>query len=387
MISQNFRNIRFAAIGVCFAILCSVILFPILKDGAVIAQSDNAEKQMEALKSKMESGNPASPAQIKEYDRLAKIMSDCSPTGEIIKTFRADDPLAPLNNLCINGSLAVSDPNYNRVLTASTGTGVGNGTLGNCSLSGSGNAVEYDVYSFNLTGCAAFPSEVTMTLCGPAGCQHVGNTDTAVVMYRSVAAGDALTANGGLPSAFNPAAACTNAVAASDDIGTTAGAATNTGGATCNQTATSQCLTPCTTPSNAGGLSGMRRQLGSGRFTLVVGGFGNGTVGSYNLYMDAPAAGCVIALAPSAANGGISGRVVNPAGRGIGKTTVTISGGSLSRPITALTNPFGYYSFSDLEAGMTYSVSVSAKGVSFANPIQIVTVQDDLAGVDFVSME
>jgi hypothetical protein len=273
------------------------------------------------------------------------------------------------------------------VLTASTGTGIGNGTLGNCSLSGSGNAVEYDVYSFNLTGCAAFPTEVTATLCGPAGCQHVGNTDTAMIMYRAVAAGDALTANGGLPSAFNPAAACTNAVAGSDDILSVAGAPTNTGGATCNQTATSQCLSPCTTPSAAGSLSGMRRQLGNGRFTLVVGGFGNSSTGSYNLYLDAPAAGCVVALAPSAANGGISGRVITPTGRGIGKTIVTVSGGSLSRPITALTNPFGYYSFDALEAGMTYSVSVSAKGFTFANPVQIVTVQDDLAGVDFTSIE
>jgi hypothetical protein len=254
-------------------------------------------------------------------------------------------------------------------------------------LSGSGTAVNHDVYSFNLSGCAAFPTEVTMTLCGPGGCQHVGNTDTTLVLYRNVPAGDPLTANGGLPAVFNPASACTNARAGNDDLSNVVGTQNNPGGATCNQVNTAQCIAPCTSPSNAGSLSGIRRELGNGRFTLVVAGFANNITGNYNLFVDAPAAGCAVALAPSAANGGISGRVMTPAGRGIGKTTVTISGGNLPHPINALTNPFGYYSFSELEAGMTYSVSVSAKGVTFANPVQIVTVQDDLAGVDFMSIE
>ena len=383
MLSPKLRYIRFAGVGLCIAVLCGLVFFSALKDGAVSAQSDAAaaERQMEALKSKMESVNPASPAQIREYDRLYKIISDCSPTGQIIKTFRADDPLAPEANLCINGALAVADPDHNRPLMSSTGTGIGTGAPGNCSLSGSGTAVNHDVYSFNLTGCAAFPTVVTVQLCGPAGCTPPGALDTTMVLYRAVAAGDALTANGGLPGAFNPASACTNAVAGNDDSGVTP---TSTGGSTCNQLNTADCLPQCAVST---GLSEFKRSLGNGRFTIVVGGFGNATTGTYNLYVDAPAAGCSVALAPSAANGGISGRVVTPSGRGIGKTIVTVSGGSLAAPITAITNPFGYYTISDLEAGMTYTVSVSAKGVSFANPVQIVTVQDDIAGVDFMSIE
>jgi hypothetical protein len=387
MLSQNLRSIRFACIGLCIAFLCTLVLFPTLKDGAASAQSEGAEKQMEALKAKIETAKPASTEDLAAYYRLAQIINDCSPTGQIIKTFRADDPIAPEATLCINGALAVADPNYNRVLTTTAGTGIGTGVVGNCSLSGSGTAVEYDTYSFNLTGCAAFPTEVTATLCGPAGCQHVGNVDTTLILYRNVPAGDPLTANGGLPGVFDPSNACTNARGGSDDLGTTVGTQHNPGGATCNQVVTTQCLTPCTTPSNAAGLSGWRRQLGNGRFTVVVGGFGNGTTGTYNLYVDAPAAGCAVALAPSAANGGISGRVITPSGRGIGKTTVTISGGSLASPITAVTNPFGYYTITGIEAGHAYTVSVSAKGVTFANPTQIVTVQDELAGVDFTSIE
>jgi hypothetical protein len=382
MLSQNIRSIRFAGIGLCIVFLCGLVLCPVLNNGTVSAQSEAAEKQMAALKTKIEGTAPVSRANLMEYDRLAKIISDCSPTGEIIKTFRADDPLAPLSNLCINGSLAVADPNYNRILTASTGTGVGNGTAGNCSLSGSGNAVEYDTYSFNLTGCAVFPTQVTAQLCGPAGCTAPQALDTVLTLYRNVPAGDPLTANGGLPGVFNPASACTNARGASDD--SAAGAATSAGGATCDQLNTADCLAPCGVSTS---LSEFKRTLGNGRFTIVVGGFGNATTGNYNLYVDAPAAGCTVALAPSAANGGISGRVVTPSGRGIGMTTVTVSGGNLPRPITALTNPFGYYTFAELEAGQAYSVSVSAKGVTFANPIQIVTVQDDIAGVDFMSIE
>ena len=376
-----------AKIGLQIAFFCTLILLPCLGNGIVSAQSDTAEKQMEALKSRMETTKPASPALVREYDRLYKIISDCSPTGQIIKTFRADDPLAPQANLCINGALAIADPDFNRPLASSTGTGIGNGTVGNCTLSGTATAANHDVYSFNLTGCAAFPTEVTATLCGPAGCQHVGNVDTMLILYRNVAAGDPLTANGGLPSVFNPASPCTNARGGSDDLGTTSGTPNNPGGATCNQVVGADCVAPCTSPSNGGGLSGFRRQLGNGRFTMVIAGFGNTTVGSYNLYVDAPAAGCVVALAPSAANGGITGRVLTANGRGLGMTTITVSGGTLAAPVTALSNPFGYYTVSGLEAGQSYSVSVSTKGHGFASPTQIVTVQDDLANVDFVSFD
>lgn len=385
MLSQNHRFIRFAVIGLCLALVCALIAFPALKNGAVMAGPEDAEKQMETLKLSIERPGPVNPADVRKYDRLANIVSDCSPTAAIIKTFKADAPLAPTASLCINGALAVADPNYNRVLTNSTGTGIGSGVVGNCSLSGSGTAVEYDFYSFNLTGCAAFPTEVTATLCGPAGCQHVGNTDTTLIMYRAVAAGDALTANGGLPGVFNPASACTNAVAGSDDLGTTVGTANNPGGATCNQVVGANCVAPCTSPSNAGGLSGMRRQLGNGRFTLVVGGFGNGTTGSYNLYVDVPAAGCAVALAPSAAASEIGGRVLTSNGRGISKVTVSLSG--TGTPMIAKTNPFGYYNFPNLEAGLTYTVSVSAKGYTFANPTRIISLQDAVSDADFTSFE
>ncbi len=81
-----------------------------------------------------------------------------------------------------------------------------------------------------------------MTLCGPAGCQHTGNTDTVLILYRNVPAGDPLTANGGLSGVFNPASTCTNARGLQDDLGISAGMTNNPGGSTCNQVVGGSCI-------------------------------------------------------------------------------------------------------------------------------------------------
>lgn len=291
---------------------------------------------------------------------------------------KINSPLSPTATLCINGALAISDPNYNRVLMSSTGTGVGTGVVGNCSLSGSGTAVEYDNYSFNLTGCAAFPTVVTMQLCGPAGCVAPAALDTTITLYRNVAAGDPLTANGGLPGVFNPASACTNARAANDDSGATP---TSTGGSTCNQLNTADCLPQCAAPASTAN-SEMKRSLGNGRFTLVIAGFGNGTTGSYNLYVNVPAAGCSIALAPSAANGSLAGRVLTSEGRAIRNAIVSLTdSGGVTR--TAVSNTFGNYRFDGLESGTVYVIGATAKGHQFTS--QFVNVNDDVTSLDLTA--
>lgn len=387
MLSENFKIVRFAAVFLCFATIGCLLIYPFLRGQSAATGTDDLQKEMEAVKAEIERPGGGSPSAEKRYERLAYLLSECNPLNPVKKP-DSGNPFAPANSLCIIGALAAADPAYNRVLLTTTGTGIGNGTVGNCSLSGSGNAVRYDTYDFSLSGCAAYPTEITATLCGPAGCQHVGNVDTALTLYRRVAAGDPLVGANGLPGAFNPAAACTNAVAASDDIGSAAGTATNTGGATCNQAATANCLTPCTSPSAAGGLSGFRRNLGSGRFTLVVGGFGNSTVGNYNLYINAPAAGCSVNLvAPTAANSRISGRVTTANGNGIRNATITVSGGNLTQPLSVKSGAFGAYSFDELESGATYIVTVSAKKFSFENPTRTVNLSEDVSDADFVSGE
>lgn len=375
---------RFATVFLIVTVFgVTAVYFQAAQKGSSL-DPDEIQRQLDAVKAEIEQPN-SPPDLIRQYERLVLLLGKCATpdqTGSILTGFSS---LSPSASLCVNGSLAVADPDYNRVLMNSTGTGIGNGTPGNCSLSGTATAANYDAYAFNLTGCAAFPTEVTVTLCGPAGCQHAGNVDTTLVLYRNVPAGDPLTANGGLPGVFNPASACTNARGGQDDLGTTSGTPNNPGGATCNQVIGANCVGPCTTPSNAGGLSGFRRQLGNGRFTVVVGGFGNATTGNYNLYVDAPAAGCNVALAPTAANAGLSGRVVTADGRGIRNVVVTISGGNLSEPKIARTGSFGYYGLEGLEVGETYIVTVQSKRFTFAEQSRVISLQDNFTDADFVA--
>lgn len=89
----------------------------------------------------------------------------------------------------------------------------------------------------------------------------------------------------------------------------------------------------------------------------------------------------------SAANASLGGRVQTSNGAGISKARVQISGGGLPQPVFALTNGFGYYTFSELQSGQSYTVSVSAKGRTFSQPTQIVTLGDDLSNVNFTALD
>lgn len=327
-------------------------------EDAVDTDRSRLDQEMQLLKTQIERPG-SSPVLLRRYDWLSNLISNCTSIGKLVRRYEPYDDFAPAANLCTSGALAVSDPTYNRVLTNSTGTGIGTGVVGNCSLSGSGTAVRYDVYNYNLFGCAAFPTVVTVSLCGPAGCTAPAALDSVLMIYRRVSSGNALTANGGLPLAFSPASACTNAVASNDDANV---APTSPGGSTCNQLNTSDCTAQCGVSTS---LSQLKRSLGSGLFTIVVTGFGNSTVGNYNLYVDAPSSGCQIAASTTAAGASIAGRVLTADGKPIGKTLVQLTGANgVTR--TTLTSPFGFYSFADLDVGQIYVVSAMDKQYTFA---------------------
>ncbi|HEY0426272.1 MAG TPA: carboxypeptidase-like regulatory domain-containing protein [Pyrinomonadaceae bacterium] len=378
MLSKNLKVLRYAGLLLSIAAFFSVLIYPSITGKAALTDVNDLQKQMEAVKGTIESGDHSIDI-LNKYYRLANAVSNCTIVGRVVApTIKA--PFSPQATTCINGALSVADPTYNRVQTISTGTGVGTGVVGNCSLSGSGTATHYDVYSFNLSGCAAFPTAVTAQLCGPAGCAPPGSLDSVLTLYRNVAAGDPLTANGGLPAVFNPASPCTNARAANDDSGTTP---TSSGGSTCNQLNPADCLAQCGTST---ALSEFKRTLGSGRFTIVVTSFGNTTtLNSYNLYVDVPAAGCALALAPTAASAQIGGRVSNSTGSGISRVTVTLSGGGLSQPMQVSTNGFGYYNFGEVPVGENYVISVASKMYTFNPPTRVVALEDNIANADFVS--
>lgn len=140
-------------------------------------------------------------------------------------------------------------------------------------------------------------------------------------------------------------------------------------------------------PDERGECAGFRRQIGNGRFTLVIAGINNATTsGNYNLYVNVPDAGCAVALAPTAAGASIGGRVMTSGGKGISKATITLSGGSLGVPIKALTNAFGYYSFDNMPVGENYVLTISrTKTYVFANPTRVISLENNIADADFVS--
>ncbi len=92
-----------------------------------------------------------------------------------------------------------------------------------------------------------------------------------------------------------------------------------------------------------------------------------------------------LTTAPStAAPATVSGRVLDSKGRGVSRVQVKISGGDLTAPLSALTNPFGYFSI-EIPTGQTYIVNVSARGYTFSNPTQVINVNDSITNLMFTA--
>lgn len=87
-------------------------------------------------------------------------------------------------------------------------------------------------------------------------------------------------------------------------------------------------------------------------------------------------------LAPTAASVSVGGRVVTADGRGIAKARVSITD-QTGETRTALTNPFGYFRFDDIEAGQTYFISAQSKRYLFENQTQVVFVGDSITDLHF----
>lgn len=92
------------------------------------------------------------------------------------------------------------------------------------------------------------------------------------------------------------------------------------------------------------------------------------------------------AAVPTASNNlNLAGRVLTADGRGIRNVQVVITGGNITGNRVVQTGSLGWYTFDGLEAGMTYTVSISSKRYAFTVPARFVTLSDDLTDVDFVA--
>ena len=89
---------------------------------------------------------------------------------------------------------------------------------------------------------------------------------------------------------------------------------------------------------------------------------------------------------PTAASVKVGGRVTTAKNAGIRGARITLTD-TQGRTRTALTSAFGYYSFDNVAAGASYIVSASSKGVTFSRTSQLVNLNADNDGINFVAAQ
>lgn len=89
-----------------------------------------------------------------------------------------------------------------------------------------------------------------------------------------------------------------------------------------------------------------------------------------------------VSLSPTAAGASVSGSVVSVGGRPVAKVRVSLTDG-MDVVRYAITNAFGFYAFEDVPTGSVYVVNARSKGYTF--PPRVITLLDDLAGLDLVA--
>ncbi|MDQ4122743.1 MAG: S8 family serine peptidase [Acidobacteriota bacterium] len=90
---------------------------------------------------------------------------------------------------------------------------------------------------------------------------------------------------------------------------------------------------------------------------------------------------------PTAAKVEISGRVLTETGRGAGNVWLELSGGDMFEPKFARTNQLGYYRFSDIAAGHSYTITARSKRYSFNPAAQTINLSGDYAGINFTASQ
>jgi len=89
-----------------------------------------------------------------------------------------------------------------------------------------------------------------------------------------------------------------------------------------------------------------------------------------------------INAAPTAANVSFSGRVLNGQGKAVAKAQLTMTN-SQGEKFYARSNGFGYFKFTEVEAGETYIITVKSKQYRFA--AQVVNAGQDVTDLIFIA--
>ena len=88
---------------------------------------------------------------------------------------------------------------------------------------------------------------------------------------------------------------------------------------------------------------------------------------------------------PSAAGASVSGRALTSDGVAIGNAVITLSGGTLSEPMVARTNPFGFFTFASVPVGETYLVEIGSRRYQFEPSTRVITLRDNISDLVFVA--
>ncbi|MBX3244651.1 MAG: carboxypeptidase regulatory-like domain-containing protein [Acidobacteria bacterium] len=88
---------------------------------------------------------------------------------------------------------------------------------------------------------------------------------------------------------------------------------------------------------------------------------------------------------PSSAEATISGRALTMTGTGISSARIQLTNLATGQTRIINTNPFGYYTFQDINVAELYQISISHKRHQFIEGTRTFTLDSDLTGLDFVS--
>ncbi|HTH37198.1 MAG TPA: carboxypeptidase-like regulatory domain-containing protein, partial [Pyrinomonadaceae bacterium] len=91
-----------------------------------------------------------------------------------------------------------------------------------------------------------------------------------------------------------------------------------------------------------------------------------------------------ISSGPLAGGAVLSGRVLDQNGRAVSRAMVVLNDGS-GTTRTAVSNPFGYFTFDDVQVGATYVVNVRHKRYRFE--AQVINLTDSFAGLVFMAAD
>lgn len=88
---------------------------------------------------------------------------------------------------------------------------------------------------------------------------------------------------------------------------------------------------------------------------------------------------------PSSADATITGRALTMTGTGVSGARIQLTNLATGQTRMVNTNPFGYYTFQELDVAELYQISISHKSHQFIESHRTFTLDSDLTGLDFVS--